>query len=104
MRVSRTKTAARSLDGWILDIVNFIHDSEVVKTGFDEKIVKMESMVFGDIAHVLVLYKSYISGTSKAPREGVDSFHLIRKKGGWKIVSILSEILTKERPKPDILN
>jgi len=103
MRVSKTETAALSLDGWILDFVNFIHDADVKTTGFEEKIVKMKSTVFGDIAHILVLYTSYIPGKSKAPQEGVDSFHLIKKDGDWKIVSILNEIPSKERPKPDIL-
>jgi len=63
----------------------------------------MESIIFGDIAHVLVLYTSYIPGVSEAPREGVDSFHLIRKDGDWKIVSILNEIPGPNRPKPAIL-
>ena len=103
MRAGRNKTNTLSLDGWILDFVNFIHDAEVKKTGFEEKIVKLKTMEFGDIAHVLVLYTSYIPGKSKRPREGVDSFHLIKKGGEWKIVSILNEIPTKDRPKPEAL-
>ena len=73
------------------------------KTGFEEKIVKMKTMEFGDIAHVLVLYTAQIPGVMKAPQEGVDSFHLIRKDGRWWIVSILNEIPTKDRPKPEEL-
>ena len=103
MRMSKSETAALSLDGWILDFVNFINNRNVKTTGFEEKIIKMESMIFGDIAHVLVLYTSYIPGVSKAPREGVDSFHLIKKDGSWKIVSILNEIPSPDREKPDIL-
>ena len=103
MRVSKDETATLSLDGWILDFVNFINNRNVKATGFEEKIIKMESMVFGDIAHVLVLYTSYIPGVSKAPREGVDSFHLIKKEGNWKIVSILNEIPSPDREKPNVL-
>lgn len=103
MRAGRDRTNVLSLDGWVLDFVNFINDAEIKKTGFEEKIVKMDSMVFGDIAHVLVLYTSFIPGVSKAPREGVDSFHLIRKEGRWWIVSILNEIPTAERQKPEVL-
>ena len=62
MRQGISETATLSLDGWIFDFVNFIHDADIERTGFQEKIVKMESMVFGDIAHVLVLYTSYIPG------------------------------------------
>lgn len=104
MRLSKTESTTLTLDGWILDFVNFINDADVATTGFQEKIVKMESMVFGDIAHVLVLYTSYIPGKSKAPREGVDSFHLAKADGKWKIISILNEIPSTDRPKPKALN
>lgn len=104
MRSGKTETVSLSLDGWILDFVNFIHNADVVSTGFEEKIIKMKSMVFGDIAHILVLYTSYIPGKSKVPREGVDSFHLIKKEGRWWIISILNEIPGPDRSKPDILN
>lgn len=104
MRTGRETTATLSLDGWILDFVNFINDRDVKKTGFEEKVIRMKSMVFGDIAHVLVLYSSNIPGVTKTPQEGVDSFHLIKKDGRWWIVSILNEIPTKERPRPEALN
>lgn len=102
MRTGRETTATLTLDGWILDFVNFINDRDVKKTGFEEKIVKTKTLVFGDIAHVLVLYTAQIPGVMRAPQEGVDSFHLIRKDGRWWIVSILNEIPTKDRPKPEV--
>lgn len=104
MRVSKNETAQLSLEGWVQDFENFIQTGNIETTGFEEKIVKIKSMVFGDIAHVLVLYTSYIPGKSKAPREGVDSFHLIRKDGRWWIVSILNEIPMPDRPKPQELH
>ncbi|MEK6153106.1 hypothetical protein WIW50_07595 [Flavobacteriaceae bacterium 3-367] len=104
MRVSKSETAQLSLEGWVQDFENFIQTANIETTGFEEKIVTMKTMVFGDIAHILVLYTSYIPGKSKAPREGVDSFHLIRKEGRWWIVSILNEIPTQDRPKPQVLH
>ncbi len=103
MRLDKTKTEALTLDGWVLDFVNFIHNADVRTTGFEEKVVKMETMVFGNIAHVLVLYTSFVPGKGKAPREGVDSFHLMKKGGRWWIVSILNEIPGPDRPKPKVL-
>ena len=103
MRMGPAQTATLTLDGWILDFVNFIHNAEVKSTGFEEKIIKMETTEFGAIAHSLVLYTSFIPGRSKAPREGVDSFHLIKKEGRWWIVSILNEIPGPNRPKPEVL-
>ncbi|NNE67220.1 MAG: hypothetical protein HKN33_11700 [Pyrinomonadaceae bacterium] len=52
---------------------------------------------------MFVLCTSFIPTKSKAPREGVDSFHLAKKNGDWQIVSILNEIRTKSRPKPKVL-
>ncbi len=92
MRTSKEEDRTLSLDGWILDFVNFIHDRDIKSSGFEEKVVKTKSMVFGDIAHVLVLYTALIPGVSKSPHEGVDSFHLARINGEWKIISILNEI------------
>ena len=103
MRTGVDKTTTLTLDGWILDFVNFIYQNNVTAVGFEEKIVKMETMVFGDIAHVLVLYTAYLPGRTKTPREGIDSFHLIKKDGRWFIVSILNEIPGPERPKPKVL-
>jgi len=103
MRQGISETVTLSLDGWILDFVIFIQDAEIEKTGFQENIVKMESTVFGDIAHILVLYESYIPGKSKAPKEGIDSFHLIKKDGRWWIISILNELPNQDRPVPEIL-
>jgi len=83
------------LNGFVNDFVQFIEQSQVEKTGFTERILKMKSMEYGDIAHVLVLFDSHINGSEKAPRQGIDSFQLIRESGRWKIISI-----TNDRPSP----
>jgi hypothetical protein len=103
MRMGPQKTATLTLDGWILDFVNFIYNYKVTDTGFEEKIIKMETLEFGDISHVLVLYTAYLPGRTPAPREGIDSFHLIKQDNTWKIVSILNEIPGPQRPKPKVL-
>lgn len=104
MRMGKNETSTLTLDGWVQDFVNFIENADILTTGFEEKIIELKPMIFGDIAHILVLYTSYIPGKSKAPREGVDSFHLIKKEGRWWIVSILNEIPTSYRSKPSVFN
>lgn len=103
MRTGKNETTTLSLDGWILDFVNFIYDANVSATGFEEKIVKMQTTEFGDIAHIMVLYTAFLPGKTPTPQEGVDSFHLIKKEGRWWIVSILNEIPGPDRPKPESL-
>jgi hypothetical protein len=103
LRTSRTETTVFSVQGFVDDFVNFIERAQVIKTGFKEEIKRMKSMVFGDIATVLVLYEASISGRARPPQQGVDSFSLIKKDGRWQIVSIVNEIPTPKRPIPEEL-
>ena len=49
MRVGKDETATLSLDGWVLDFVNFIHNREVKKTGFQEKVLKQKPPFLGTL-------------------------------------------------------
>lgn len=103
LRTSREATTVFSLDGFVDDFVNFIENTPAGQSGFTEKVIRMKSIVFGDMAHVLVLYEAHITGSPRPPTQGVDSFSLIRKDGRWSIVSITNEIPTADRPIPEVL-
>lgn len=103
LRTSRDSTTVFTLDGFVQDFVNFVERANVKTTGFRERVLQTQAMVFGDIAHVLVLYDAHITGSSRPPQQGVDSFQLIRREGRWWIVSIANEIPTAERPIPSQL-
>ncbi|UCG27348.1 MAG: hypothetical protein JSV24_10270 [Bacteroidales bacterium] len=103
LRTSREGTTVFSLDGFIDDFVNFVANYNIKETGFTEKIISIKPWVFGDMAHVLVLYEASIPGSGRPPQQGVDSFLLIRKEGSWKVAAITNEIPTPERPVPDEL-
>ena len=103
LRTSRIGSTVFTLNGFIEDFVRFAGDERVKEGGFSEKIKKMESLIFGDIAHILVVYEASIPGTTTPPQLGLDSMHLIRKENGWKIVSIINEVPTPDRPLPEKL-
>jgi len=103
LRTSRDSTTVFTLDGFVQDFVNFIERANVRATGFTERVVKTQATVFGDIAHVLVLYEAHITGSPRPPQQGVDSFQLIQREGRWWIVSIVNEIPTATRPLPGAL-
>jgi len=103
LRTSKTDSTVFSLEGWVDDFVQFIERANVKETGFVEKIVRKKTMVFGDIAHILVLYEARIPGSERPPQQGVDSCQLIRKNNRWLIASIVNEIPTPERPVPEVL-
>jgi hypothetical protein len=102
LRTSATASTVFSLDEFVQDFVNFIERDNVEATGFIERVVEVESMVFRDIAHVLVLYESSIPG-ARPPRQGVDSFELIKREGRWKIVSVVNDLPNAQHPVPAVL-
>jgi len=102
LRTSKEKVSVWTVDQWIQDFVDFIDNRELENIGFNENIATLKVMQFGDMAHVLVLYEPRIPGIN-SNRQGVDSIHLIRVDGVWKIVSLLNELPTAERPIPEDL-
>jgi len=102
LRASKEKVSVFTVGQWVQDFKDFIVGRELENIGFNESIAGIKAFEFGDMAHVLVLYEPRIPGID-SDRQGVDSIHLIRQEGRWKIVSILNELPTAERPVPDIL-
>jgi hypothetical protein len=100
LRTSHTETTVFSVEGFIEDFVAFIERANAERTGFSERIIRTKSLVFGDIAHILVLYEAEIPGSPRGPQQGVDSFQLVRKNGRWWIASVVNEIPTADRPVP----
>lgn len=100
LRTSRDSTSVFTLDGFVEDFISFIEATKVKEVGFEEKIVRMHSVVLGDMASILVLYEAHVPGSPRPPQQGVDSILLSRRNEGWKIVAITNEIPTPERPLP----
>ena len=84
-----------SLDGFVNDFVQFIEQSDVETTGFTERILKMKTTVYGDIAHILVLFDSHINGSTTPARQGIDSFQLRRATG------LIGASDSQDAPRPD---
>lgn len=103
LRTSREATTVFSVDGFVADFIAFIERADVRRTGFSEKIVRTNATVFGDIAHIWVLYEASLPGSERPPQQGVDSFELIQKDGRWWIAAITNEIPTPEHPVPAVL-
>ena len=103
LRTSRDALPVLSVDEFVAEFQAFIERANVGETGFSETVVTMKSMVFGDIAHILVLYEASIPGSARGPQQGVDSFQLIRTEGDWRIASVVNEVPTDARPVPQEL-
>jgi len=100
LRVSKDASSTFDLEGWIQDFVDFNTKARVKERGFEEKIVRMDTLVFRDIAHVLVLYEARILDSPRPPTVGVDSIELIRRDNRWWIAAITNDLPTPEHPVP----
>lgn len=103
LRTSRDANTIFDLEGFIGDWLRFIERDSVEERGFTEEIVRMSATVFGDMAHILVLYQASFPDWERPPQPGVDSIQLIKNGGRWWIVSITNEVPTPSRPIPEAL-
>lgn len=103
LRYSRDSMAVFNVQEWVDDFVSFIDNYNIAETGFQEKILGVESFIYGDIASINVLFESHIPGTTRRDK-GIDIFQLIKENGRWLIVSIVNERPLVGGPVPDIYN
>lgn len=102
LRSTLTESKELDVDEFIADFQNFIDNSDVVKQGFSESVLNCEGEIFGNTAWYSVVYEAKIQGTNRK-NTGVDHFSLADLNGEWKIVSIVNEVVTADRPLPDFL-
>ncbi len=108
LRTSPTATALFSLDGFIQDFVDFYEKPfrrgertiYPKQAGFTEKVIRMKTFEFWDMAQVLVLYEAHITGDPARPQRGIDNWLLSRRDGRWVIVAITNDLITKDHPVP----
>jgi Fe-S cluster biosynthesis and repair protein YggX len=101
LRTSRDKSTQFTADGFIQDFKDFYQYPEVKANGFVEKILRMKTMVYKDIAFIATVYSAEIIGSQRPPTRGVDLWLLAKKDGLWKISSIVNEVIPAGQELPD---
>lgn len=102
LRTAPDVTSVFTLEGFVQDWVRFVEGYNVEETGFAERIIQTHSTVYGDMAHIWVLYEAEIPGSERPPTRGLDSFQLVRRDGAWRIASVTNEVVLPNRPIPDV--
>jgi hypothetical protein len=102
LRTSREKLTQFTADGFIQDFKDFYQMPEVAASGFGEKILRMKTMVYKDIAFVATEYSAAITGSSRPPTRGIDLWLLAKKDGLWKITSVVNEVIPAGEELPDL--
>jgi hypothetical protein len=67
---------------------------------FTETVLASRAEEVGDAAQVAVLYEARITGLPRPPTRGVDLWVLARRDGRWRIVAVVNEVLSADRPLP----
>ena len=101
LRTSRDKSTQFTADGFIQDFKDFYQNPEVKANGFGEKIIRMKTMVYKDIAFIATVYSAEIIGSQRPPTHGIDLWLLAKKDGLWKITSIVNEVIAAGQDLPD---
>jgi len=101
LRTSRDKSTQFTVGGFIQDFKDFYQYPEVKTNGFGEKILRLKSMVYKDIAYIATVYSAEITGGQRPPTRGVDLWLLAKKDGLWKITSVVNEVIPAGEELPD---
>ena len=91
LRASREESKKLDVDGFIEDFVDFYNRIDSEKTGFVETVVSVKTLVYGNIAHIYVVYEAAILGSDRPPQRGLDSWHLMKRDGRWWVVSVVND-------------
>jgi hypothetical protein len=76
----------------------FLQTSKV--TLFYEEEIAGRTEQFGNIAHRISSYKTFLNQMDSASERGVNSFQLIKTPKGWKVSSIIWDVEKPELPIP----
>jgi len=71
------------------------------KSGYDDRILKVKTVEFGSIATCFVHFESRVPGSSRPPKIGLNMFSMVKKDGRWWLVSVVEEVVNKDRPIPE---
>ena len=82
----------------------FANYKGAVESGSFEAIVEREiwgkTQIFGNIAQRLSTYELFYNDLSKPQERGVNSFHLVKIDGEWKITSTIYDVEKSGQPIP----
>lgn len=93
LRTSRTSMSVFSRDAFVADFVRFIAQAKLEDRAFEETIVAMRAEEIGDVARATVHYTARIPSADRPAQHGIDVFLLMKTPAGWRIVSIVNEIV-----------
>jgi alpha-glucosidase len=97
MPSSKTETTTYGFWSFFNEFAEFTEEQNF---GYQETVVSMKSQVYGNIAHVYVVYKSSYTDSNYSVQYGLDSIQLLKENGKWLIYSVIGQFPQDEKPLP----
>ncbi len=91
LRATRDDSKKMDLEGFIQDFKDFYDRIDPETTTFTEKVVSLKMLEFGNIAQAYVVFEITIAPSERPPQRGLDSWHLMKADGGWKVISVVND-------------
>lgn len=89
------------LEGFIQDFKAFYDRIDPETTTFTEKIVSLKALEYGNIAQVYVVFEVSVKPSERPPQRGLDSWHLMKSDGKWKVISVVNDNENAAGPIPE---
>lgn len=102
LQTSMTESSLFTVEEFIADFKAFYSNDFMKDRTFKESVLGMESQIYKDIAYVGVFYKAQIIGMEAPPTKGLDFWLLNKTDAGWKVVSVVNEVVTPDAKIPEI--
>jgi hypothetical protein len=88
-----------SIDDFVKAFRNYVETTKI--QSFQEQEIYGRTEQFGNIAHRISSYKTYINSLDMVKERGVNSFQLIKTPQGWKVSSLIWDVEKSGKPIPD---
>ena len=100
LQTSMTESSIFTVDGFIADFKAFYSSEFMVERAFKESVLAIDKQEYKDIAYVGVMYQAQVIGMEAPPTKGLDFWLLNKTDAGWKVVSVVNEVVTPDAEIP----
>ena len=93
---------ARLVDAeqFLADFRAWVADSEEGRTGFHERITRLEVELYGTVAHTFVTFEGFVPPHGPALTLGLDAIQWVQDEGEWKLASFATQYASDALPMP----
>jgi len=93
LQTSREASTQFTLEEFIQDFKDFYASPAAKGSGFQEKVLRIKSHVYADMAFIGVVYEAKILNSDRPAQKGIDFWLLQKIEKSWKVVSVTNQVI-----------